>query len=51
MKHVVEMGSGVMIYIPASIKIGSATQKLTWWRIYRHTDRMEIAYAHFRKIG
>jgi hypothetical protein len=28
MKYAVEMGSGAMIYIPSSIKIGSAIQKL-----------------------
>jgi hypothetical protein len=29
MKHAVEMGSGVMIYIPSFIKIASDIQKLT----------------------
>jgi hypothetical protein len=28
MKYAVEMGSGAKIYIPSSIKIGSAIQKL-----------------------
>jgi hypothetical protein len=28
MKYAVEMGSGVMIYIPSFVKIGSAIQKL-----------------------
>jgi hypothetical protein len=28
MKYAVEMGSGTMIYIPSSIKIGSGIQKL-----------------------
>jgi hypothetical protein len=28
MKYVVEIGSGVMIYIPSFIKIGSGIQKL-----------------------
>jgi hypothetical protein len=28
MKYPVEMGSGVMIYIPSFIKIGSGVQKL-----------------------
>jgi hypothetical protein len=38
----VKMGSGVMIYIPSSIKIGSSIQKLIR-RIHRHTDSMESA--------
>jgi hypothetical protein len=29
MKYAIEMGSGAMIYIPSSIKIGLAIQKLT----------------------
>jgi hypothetical protein len=48
MKYAVEMGSGVMTYIPSFIKIGSGIQKLLWG-IYRNKDRgadrhrMEIA--------
>jgi hypothetical protein len=39
MKYTVEMGSGVMLYIPSFIKIGSFIQK---WRgdIHSHTDSM-----------
>jgi hypothetical protein len=36
MKYTVEMGSGVMIYIPSFIKIGSGIQKLI--RGYTDTD-------------
>jgi hypothetical protein len=42
MKYAVEMGSGLMIYIPSLIQIGSGIQKLIGG-IYRHTDSMEIA--------
>jgi hypothetical protein len=28
MKYAIEMGSGAMIYVPSSIKIGSGIQKL-----------------------
>jgi hypothetical protein len=43
MRYAVEMGSGVMIYIPSFIKTGSAIQKLieghtdtqTAWRFYK----------------
>lgn len=35
------MGSDVMIYIQASIKIGSGIYKLTWWRIYVHSHRQD----------
>jgi hypothetical protein len=39
MKHVVEMGSGAMIYIPGFIKIGSGIQKLIRG-MHRHPDSM-----------
>jgi hypothetical protein len=42
MKYAVEMGSGVMIYIPSFIKIGSAIQKSIVGG-YTDTDSMEIA--------
>jgi hypothetical protein len=44
MKHAVEMGSGVMIYILGFIKIGSAIQKLIGdeAQTHRDTDSMEI---------
>jgi hypothetical protein len=42
MKYSAEMGSVAMIYIPSSIKIGSAVQKLTEG-IHRHTDSLVIA--------
>jgi hypothetical protein len=38
MKCVVEMGLGVMMYIPSFIKIGSAIQKLMGGGIHRHKD-------------
>jgi hypothetical protein len=41
MKYAIEMGSGVMIYIPSFIKIGSGIQKLMGG-IHRHTDSMVI---------
>jgi hypothetical protein len=45
MNHAVEMGSGVMIYIPSFINIGSGIQKLmggnkdtqTAWRAHKPT--------------
>jgi hypothetical protein len=39
MKYAVEMSSGVMIYIPSFIKIGSGVQKLMGggWSIHRLT--------------
>jgi hypothetical protein len=43
MKYAVEMGSGVMIYIPSFIKIGSGIQKLIRGHAHRHTHGMEIA--------
>jgi hypothetical protein len=42
MNYVVEIGSGVMIYIPNFIKSGSDIQKLIAG-IHRHTDSMAIA--------
>jgi hypothetical protein len=42
MKHVVEMDTGAMIYIPRLIKIDSGIHTLIGG-IHRHTDRMEIA--------
>jgi hypothetical protein len=41
MKYAVEVGSGVMIYIPNFIDTGAATQKLTRGT-HRHTDSMEV---------
>jgi hypothetical protein len=41
MKYAVEMGSGVMIYIPSLIKIGSAVQKFTEG-IHRRRESMVI---------
>jgi hypothetical protein len=43
MKYAVNMGSGVRMYIPSFIKIGSAIQKLRGWGIHRHADNMVIA--------
>jgi hypothetical protein len=54
MKYAVEIGSGVMVYIPSFIKIGSEFQKLMGVgdllihkdiQVYRHTDSMEIAQS------
>jgi hypothetical protein len=42
MKYAVEMGSGVMIYIPSFITTGSGIQKLIGG-IHSHTEMMEIA--------
>jgi hypothetical protein len=47
MKYAVEMDSGVMIYAPGLIKIGSAIQKLIEGdtQIHRqHGDRISILY-------
>jgi high-affinity Fe2+/Pb2+ permease len=44
MKYIVEMGSGVMIYIPSFMKIGSSIQKLMEEGvIHKHTDSMVIS--------
>jgi hypothetical protein len=40
MKYAVDMGSGVMIYIPSFIKTGSGIHTLIGGR---HSDIMEIA--------
>jgi hypothetical protein len=37
MKYAVEMGSGVIIYIPSFMKAGSGIQKLIGGGILRHT--------------
>jgi hypothetical protein len=42
MKYAAEMGSGAMIYIPNSIKIGSGIEKLMGG-IHRHTDSRVIS--------
>jgi hypothetical protein len=42
MKYAVEIGSGVMTYIPNFIKTGSGIQKLIGG-INRHTDRLVIS--------
>jgi hypothetical protein len=45
MKYAVEMGSGATIYIPSSIKIGSAIQKLIGWDTQthrQHGDRIHL---------
>jgi hypothetical protein len=42
MKYAVEMGSGVMIYTPSFINIGSGIQKVIRG-IHRHTDSMVIS--------
>jgi hypothetical protein len=45
-EYVVEMGSGVMIYIPSFIKIGLGIRKL----IGGYTDWISQAYFKFLKI-
>jgi hypothetical protein len=42
MKCAAEMGSGVMIYIPSFINIGSGIQKLNGG-VHRHTHSMVIS--------
>jgi hypothetical protein len=42
MKYAVETGSGVMIYIPSVMKIGSGIQKLIE-TIHRYTDNKAIS--------
>jgi hypothetical protein len=44
MKYAVDIGSGAMIYIPSSMKIGSGIQKLMGgMHRHRDTDSMVIA--------
>jgi hypothetical protein len=43
MKYAVEMGSGAMIYIESSIKIGSGLQKIMRSGEYTHRDSIVIA--------
>jgi hypothetical protein len=50
MKHAIEKGSVVMIYITNFIKIGSGIQKLIRG-INRHTAKMKAASTYFRKVG
>jgi hypothetical protein len=43
MKQVVEVGSGVTIYIPSFIQTGSGLQKLIGeGGIHRHTEKMKL---------
>jgi hypothetical protein len=42
MKYAVETGSGVMVYVPSFMKIGSGIQKLME-RIHRYTDNKAIS--------
>jgi hypothetical protein len=44
MKHAVEMGSGVMMFLPSFMKIDSAIQKITMG-MHRHTERMVSFYC------
>jgi hypothetical protein len=41
MKYAVEKGSGLMMYIPNFIKIGSVIQKLIGGGLHRYTDSIE----------
>jgi hypothetical protein len=50
MKYANEMGSAAMINIPSFIQTALGVQKLMGG-IQRHTDRMEIAKAYFRKVS
>jgi hypothetical protein len=43
MKRAVEMGSGVMLYIPSFINTGSGIQKVIGGKT--HTDSMVIAFT------
>jgi hypothetical protein len=43
MKHAVEIGSAVKMYIPSFIKILSAIEKLIGGYMHTDTDSMEIA--------
>jgi hypothetical protein len=46
MKYVVEMGPGVMIYLPYFIQIDSGIEKLIrGMYIYRYTESKVISYA------
>jgi hypothetical protein len=42
MKYAVELGSGVMVYIPNFIKIGLGIQKLIVGDTQTHTDHMML---------
>jgi hypothetical protein len=42
MKYAIEMGSGVMIYIPSFIKIGSGIQKLIGGYTDTQTDWRDL---------
>jgi hypothetical protein len=46
MQYAIEMGSGVMIYIPSLIKIGSGIQKLTGWDIQTHRQQGDNISVH-----
>jgi hypothetical protein len=51
MKYAVEAGSGVMIYIPSFIKIGSGIQKLIGGDTQRqHGDRISLLQFFFRNM-
>jgi hypothetical protein len=43
MEHIVEMGSGAMIYIPSFIKIGSGIQNLTRGDTRTSADRISVS--------
>jgi hypothetical protein len=42
MKYIVEMGSGAMIDIPSSVKIGSGIQKLIMWDTDTHRQHGDL---------
>jgi hypothetical protein len=42
MKYAIEVGSGVMIYIPSFIKIGPAIQKLIGGAHRQYGDRISL---------
>jgi hypothetical protein len=44
MKYAIEMGSGVMIYVPSFMKIGSGVKKLLQ---ERYTESKVISQAYF----
>jgi hypothetical protein len=51
MKYAAEMRLVAMIYIPSFIKFGLRHSEVDKGDTQTHTDRKEIAYAKFRKVG
>jgi hypothetical protein len=52
MKYASEMGSGVLIYIPSFINIGSIIEKLIGsGDNSQHGDRISLLFLKIRKVG